>query len=694
MSEQILQKVADNVRILSLSMVEKAKSGHPGGAMGGADFISVLYSEFLNFDPDDPEWIFRDRFFLDPGHMSPMLYSILHLIGKFSIEEIRDFRQWESPTRGHPEVDVSRGIENTSGPLGLGAAMGVGAAIAERFYAQRFGEWTSHKTFVFVSDGGMQEEIAFGVGRISGLLGLSNLILFFDSNDIQLSHAIHKTTSEDTPSKYKSWGWRVETVDGNNFKEIRAALKRAVDEKNKPTLIIGKTVMGKGALAPDGTSFERQVSTHGQPLSNAGVDIDKTIKNLGGNPDEPFAVFPEVKDFFTKILEEKRKLAKNAKGIQTKWEKENIGLAKKFAEMFSKNPQKVDFSKIIPPTNSATRNASGAVLAYFAQNIDNMVVSSADLSNSDQTGKFLEKSKEFSYHDFSGGFLQAGVAELTMASIMNGMCLHGGIVPVCATFFVFSDYMKPAIRIAALQELPVKYVFTHDSFRVGEDGPTHQPIEQEVQLRLLEKIKNSRKLPSLLVLRPADCAETIVAWEIAYQNINSPTALILTRQNVDDLPAQKGNRRKEAEDAKKGGYIVLKEKTAKPDIILLANGSEVGLLYDVAKELEKENLSVRIVSAISEGLFRMQSEEYQNEILPKFGIPIFGLTAGLPDSLSSLAGAFGKVVGHEKFGASAPAKVLEEKFGYTVSAVKEKVKIYLEEYEKTLTDNFYSAQRA
>ncbi|MDR0304711.1 MAG: transketolase [Chitinispirillales bacterium] len=685
MSKQILQKVADNVRILSLSMVEKAKSGHPGGAMGGSDFISVLYSEFLNFDPDDPEWIFRDRFFLDPGHMSPMLYSILHLIGKYSIQEIQNFRQWKSPTHGHPEVDVSRGIENTSGPLGLGAAMGVGAAIAERFYAHRFGEWTSHKTYVFVSDGGMQEEIAFGVGRISGLLGLSNLIMFFDSNDIQLSHTTDKTTSEDTPSKYKSWGWRVETVDGNNVDEIRAALKRAVEEKEKPTLIIGKTIMGKGALTVDGKSFERQVSTHGQPLSNAGVDIAKTIKNLGGNPDEPFTVFEEVKDFFVKTLEEKRKIAKKAKEIQWKWEKENVELAKKLFEMFSKIPQNVDFSKVTSPVNSATRNASGAVLSYFAQNIGNMVVSSADLSNSDQTGKFLEKSKEFSYHDFSGGFLQAGVAELTMASIMNGLCLHGGIVPVCATFFVFSDYMKPAIRIAALQEIPVKYVFTHDSFRVGEDGPTHQPVEQEIQLRLLERVKNSKNEPSLLVLRPADCPETIAAWEIAYNNTNSPTALILTRQNVDDLPAQNSDRRKEAECAKNGCYIVLKEKSEKPDIILLANGSEVSLLYGVAKELEKENMSVRVVSAVCEGLFRMQSEEYQNRILPKFGVPIFGLTAGLPDSLLSLSGVFGKVVGHEKFGASAPAKVLDEKFGYTISTVKEKVKDYLEEYKRMLS---------
>lgn len=678
MSEQILDKVADNVRILSLSMVEKAKSGHPGGAMGGADFISVLYSEFLNFDPDDPNWIFRDRFFLDPGHMSPMLYSILHLIGKFSTEELQNFRQWGSPTHGHPELDVARGIENTSGPLGLGSAMGVGSAIAERFYAQRFGEWTAHKTYIFVSDGGMQEEIAFGVGRISGLLGLNNLIMFFDSNDIQLSHTTDKTINENTPQKYESWGWRVETIDGSNIDEIRAVLKRANEEKDKPTLIIGKTIMGKGALCAKGECFERQVSTHGQPLSAAGVDVTKTIVNLGGNPDEPFAVFPEVKDYFAKVIGEKRKIAKAKKEIQLKWAKENPALAEKLFEMFDKNPQKIDFSKIIPPANSATRNVSGTVLAYFAENINNMIVSSADLSNSDQTGKFLEKSKEFSYHDFSGGFLQAGVAELTMASIMNGLALHGGIIPVCATFFVFSDYMKPAIRIASLMGIPVKYVFTHDSFRVGEDGPTHQPIEHEMQLRLLEKIKNHNGLPSLLVLRPADGAETIEAWKIAYENINSPTALILTRQNVKDLQSQNGNRREEAKQADKGAYIVKKE-SKNLDVILLANGSEVGLLCEVAEKLNEVNISARVVSAISEGLFNMQTKEYKESVLPK-NTAVFGLTAGLPDSLLTLAGANSKIIGRTQFGVSAPAGVLDEKFGYTVESVLENVK-------KILTEN-------
>jgi len=685
MSENILDRVADNLRILIISMVERAKSGHPGGAMGGAEFISVLYTEFLNFDPDDPNWDLRDRFFLDPGHMSAMLYGILHLCGKYSTQEIKNFRQWGSPTHGHPELDVKRGIENTSGPLGLGSGMAVGNAIGERFYAQRFGEWMSHKTYIFASDGTMQEEIAFGVGRLSGLLGLSNLIMFFDSNDIQLSHATHKTTNEKTYQKYESWGWRVEEIDGNNIGQIRRALKNANAEKHKPTLIIGKTVMGKKALAPDGSSFEGKISTHGQPLSAAGGDIPKTILNLGGNPDEPFAVFPDVSEHFSKILDKKREAAKQKREIEKKWRAQNAELAEKLDSMLSSTPQAVDFSKINIPANAATRNASGAILAHFAKNIDNMVVSSADLSNSDQTGKFLENSKEFSYNDFSGGFLQAGVAELTMAAIMNGLCLHGGIIPVCATFFVFSDYMKPAIRIAALQKIPVKYVFTHDSFRVGEDGPTHQPIEQEAQLRLLEKIKDENGFPSLLVLRPADGAETVEAWKIAYENTKSPTALIFTRQNVPDLiPSKSGaNRKADAKNTEKGAYTAYEEKDKKIDIILLANGSEVGLLFDVAKELEeREGLSVRVVSVPSVGLFRMQPSDYQNKILPRLTVPIFALTAGLPDSLANLVGPFGEVVGREGFGISAPAGVLDEKFGFTVADVLQKVKDYIGNYKK------------
>ncbi|HPS14077.1 MAG TPA: transketolase, partial [Prolixibacteraceae bacterium] len=576
MNNAIVNKAADNIRILAASMVEKAKSGHPGGAMGGADFINILYSEFLNYDPSDMCWINRDRFFLDPGHMSPMLYAQLALIGKFNMEDCANFRQWGSITPGHPEVDVERGIENTSGPLGQGHTMAVGAAIAERFLVARFGEWMAHKTYTFISDGGVQEEISQGAGRLAGHLGLNNLIMFYDSNDIQLSTETNEVTGEDTAVKYKAWGWNVMTIDGNNADEIRAALKAAQAETERPTLIIGKTIMGKGAVKEDGSSYERKCATHGMPLGEAGASFKNSIANLGGDPEKPFQIFPEVQELYAKRREELVKAASMKKAEQAKWEAQNPELAAKLKKFFSKEAPAIDYSKIEQKAGQATRAASATVLTVFAEQVENMVVASADLSNSDKTDGFLKKTKAFKKGDFSGKFLQAGVAELTMACIMNGMALHGGIIPACGTFFVFSDYMKPAARMAALMQLPVKYIWTHDAFRVGEDGPTHQPVEQEAQIRLLEKLQNHNHKNSVLVLRPADVAETTVAWKMAMENNDTPTALILSRQGIKDLPS-KGNRYEEALGAEKGAYIVT-DSEGKPDVILLASGSEVSTL--------------------------------------------------------------------------------------------------------------------
>lgn len=693
MSKSVIERAADNLRILSLAMVEKAKSGHPGGAMGGADFINVLYSEFLNYDPDNMSWPFRDRFFLDPGHMSPMLYSMLTLLGNFSLEDIQQFRQWESETPGHPELNVLRGIENTSGPLGLGHAMGLGAAITERFLAARFGEWTSHKIYNYISDGGMQEEISQGVGRIAGHLGLANYILFFDSNDIQLSHGTEKVTSEDTARKYEAWGWKVATIDGNDHEAIRKALKQATKEQEKPTLIIGKTVMGKGMRDEHDNSFEGQCSTHGMPVSKAGGSVEKTIINLGGDPDNPFHIFDDVAASYKEIKAKKKECAAKSRDIQAQWSEANSALAQKLNTMLSGNTPHFDFTSIEQNPNSATRSASGAVLAAFAGVIENMIVSSADLSNSDNTNKFLNKVKELQNSDFSGNFLQAGVAELTMATIMNGMALHGGMIPVCSTFFVFSDYMKPAVRLAALMGLPVKYVWTHDSFRVGEDGPTHQPVEHEAQIRLLEKMKNLEGHRSMLVLRPADAHETTVAWKMALENNSSPTALILSRQNIACLPARTAdsNRHEDAYEATKGAYIVKDAENNDPEMILVANGSEVSILVAAEKILaEKFGLNVQIVSAISEGLFNEQPEEYRQQVLP-INKPIFGITAGLADSLKNLVGPLGKVIGMERFGASAPYTILDEKFGFTPEKVVEEITQYKTEYnyiKKQICSNY------
>jgi len=671
-SIQILNRAADNIRILAASAVEKAKSGHPGGAMGGADYINVLYSEFLEYDPKNPSWIGRDRMFLDPGHMSPMLYSVLACTGKYTMEELGQFRQWGSPTPGHPEVDIMRGVENTSGPLGQGHTYAVGAAIAAKFLKARFGDIMNQTIYTFISDGGVQEEISQGAGRIAGYLGLDNMIMFYDSNDIQLSTETKSVTSENTAQKYMAWGWNVIEINGNDAVEIRTALKEAKSESHKPTIIIGKTIMGKGALKADGTSFERQCATHGMPLSEGGASYPESIKNLGGNPDNPFVIFEETKALYTKRAEELKVIVEKKQAAKTLWAQENPELAKKLDFFFS-GKTNVNWDAIVQKPNQSTRAASATVLGELAKQVENMVVASADLSNSDKTDGFLKNTKAFSKNDFSGAFLQAGVSELTMAAVSIGMSLHGGIIPACATFFVFSDYMKPAVRMAALMEQPVKFIWSHDAFRVGEDGPTHEPVEQEAQIRLLEKLKNHKGHNSMLVLRPADVEEGTVAWRMALENTQTPTGLILSRQNIADLPTT-STRKADAVQVEKGAYIV--ESDENYDVILVASGSEVSTLYEGAALLRADGVKIRLVSAPSEGLFRSQSVAYQESVLPK-NAKIFGLTAGLPVNLLGLVGANGKIFGLESFGFSAPYKVLDEKLGFTGKNVYDQVKAML-----------------
>jgi transketolase len=671
-SIETLNRAADNIRVLAASMVEKAKSGHPGGAMGGADFINVLYTEFMEYDPENPSWAGRDRFFLDPGHMSPMLYSVLACTGKYTLDELAQFRQWGSPTPGHPEVDVKRGVENTSGPLGQGHAYAVGAAIAAKFLKARFGDMMGQTIYTFISDGGVQEEISQGTGRIAGHLGLDNLIMFYDSNDIQLSTNTDAVTSENVAMKYKAWNWHVIEIDGNDAAQIRKALTEAKAEKARPTIIIGKTIMGKGALTADGANYERMCATHGMPLGEAGASFEKSIQNLGGNPENPFVISEETKALYAKRAEELAVIMAAKYAAEEKWAKANPASAEKLALFFS-GKTTVNWDAVVQKANQSTRAASATVLAELAVQVENMIVASADLSNSDKTDGFLKKTTAFTKGDFSGAFLQAGVSELTMACLSIGMSLHGGVIPACATFFVFSDYMKPAVRMAALMEQPVKFIWTHDAFRVGEDGPTHEPVEQEAQIRLMEKLKNHNGQNSMLVLRPADVEETTIAWKMALENTHTPTALILSRQNINDLPA-KSNRKTEAQQADKGAYVV--NCDGNPDVILLASGSEVATLNEGAALLRAEGIKVRLVSVPSEGLFRSQPETYQLSVLPA-GVKIFGLTAGLPVNLEGLVGFNGKVFGLESFGFSAPFKVLDEKLGFTGQNVYNQVKSLL-----------------
>lgn len=663
----LMNHAADNIRILAAAMVEKAKSGHPGGAMGGADFINVLYAEYLQYDPANPKWEGRDRFFLDPGHMSPMLYAQLAMTGKFTMDELKNLRQWGSPTPGHPEVDVMRGIENTSGPLGQGHVFAIGAAIAAKFLAARTGNPTFEKEtiYAYISDGGIQEEISQGGGRIAGHLGLDNLIMFYDANDIQLSTETGEVMTEDTAMKYRSWGWHVIEINGNDCQQIRQALDEAKAENQRPTLIIGKCIMGKGARKADNTSYEHSCKTHGAPLG--GDAYKNTILNLGGDLENPFVIFDDVKEMYARREEELKAIVAERHREEQAWAETNPEKAAQQAEWFSGKAPRIDWNSIEQKAGDATRNASAKVLGLLAEQVPNMICSSADLSNSDKTEGFLNKTHAFAKGDFSGAFLQAGVAELTMACCCIGMTLHGGVISACGTFFVFSDYMKPAIRMAALMKLPVKFIWSHDAFRVGEDGPTHQPVEQEAQIRLMEKIKNHDGKNSMLVLRPADVDETTVCWKLAMENTDTPTGLIFSRQNVNSLPAGTNYA-----EAARGAYIV-SDSEGTPDVILVASGSEVSTLVAGAELLHKDGIKTRIVSVPSEGLFRSQSKEYQESIIPA-GAKVFGLTAGLPVNLEGLVGANGKVWGLDSFGFSAPYKVLDEKLGFNAENVYNQVK--------------------
>ena len=667
-NKDLMNHAADNIRLLAVSMVEKAKSGHPGGAMGGADFINVLFSEFLVFDPDQPTWEGRDRFYLDPGHMSPMLYSALALQGKYTIDDLKTFRQWGTVCPGHPERDIIHGIENTSGPLGQGHTYAVGAAIAEKFLEARLGStMMQHKIYAYISDGGVQEEISQGAGRIAGLFKLNNLIMFYDANEIQLSTECDVVMRENTRMKYESWGWNVLEINGNDPDEIRAALILANKEENRPTLIIGHTVMAKGARKEDGSSYERSVKTHGAPLG--GGAYENTVKNLGGDLNDPFVVFDDVKELYEKRNAELREIVKERHDAEEEWRKANPEKAEQMKAWFSGDAPKVDWSALVQKRDVATRVASANCLGVLAEQVPNMICSSADLCNSDKTDGFLKKTHELAPDDFTGAFLQAGVSELTMACVCIGMYLHGGVIPACGTFFVFSDYMKPAIRMAALMRVPIKFVWSHDAFRVGEDGPTHEPVEQEAQIRLMEKLKNHKGQDSVRVFRPADADETTVCWQMANENMDTPTAMICSRQNVNSLP--EGT---DYSQVRKGAYIVKDDPNY--DVILLASGSEVSTLLAGAELLNADGIKTRIVSVPSEGLFRTQSKEYQESVLPK-GAKIFGMTAGLPVTLQSLVGVEGMVYGLESFGFSAPYKVLDEKLGFNAENVFKQVKDYL-----------------
>ena len=498
--------------------------------------------------------------------------------------------------------------------------------------------------------------------------------MFYDSNCVQLSTNVDAVNSEDVAAKYRAWGWNVIEIDGNNAEAIIGAVNAAHAEKKRPTLIIGNTVMGLGCVKADGSNFEGQCSTHGQPLSKSGADYEATVRNLGADPANPWAIPAEVKELYAARAEQLKAICAARHAAEKAWAQENPQLAAELNDFIAGKLPEIDWKEVAHKPGIATRQASADCLSMLAEKVKNMIVASADLANSDKTDAFLKKTTAFTKDDFSGAFFHAGVAELTMAAIMNGMALHGGVFAACGTFFVFSDYMKPAVRMSALMELPVKYIWTHDAFRVGEDGPTHEPVEQEAQIRLMEELKNLHGRSSMLVLRPADAAETSVCWKMAMENNTTPTALILSRQDIPDLPGLTAERYEEALGAQRGGYVV--RPVDAPAVTLVANGSEVSLLMAVAALLAKEGVEARVVSVPSIGLFLDQPADYRKSVIPN-NAPVFGLTAGLPSTLRSVVGPFGEVFGLDHFGASAPYKVLDEKFGFTPQAVLERVRLYM-----------------
>ena len=528
-----------------------------------------------------------------------------------------------------------------------------------------------HHIYAYISDGGIEEEISQGVGRIAGALGLDNLIMFYDANNVQLSTTVDEVMAEDTAAKYRAWNWTVMEIDGNDVAQIRQALDKATAGTGHPVLIIGKTVMAKGALKADGTSYENSVKTHGAPLGD-GAYVN-TIKNLGGDPEKPFEIFDDVKKLYDDRREELKKIVAERRAEEAEWAAQNPEKKKHMDEWFSGKAPHVDLSKIEQKPDVATRTASSACLKLLAHEVPNMICSSADLCNSDKTDGFLKETHDLVKGDFTGAFFQAGVSELTMTDMCIGMMLHGGVISAMGTFFVFSDYMKPAIRLAALMGTPVKFIWSHDAFRVGEDGPTHQPVEQEAQIRLLEKLQNHKGEDSVRVFRPADSDETTVCWQMAMENMETPTALILSRQTINSLP--EGN---DYEQARKGAYVV-SESDDNPDIILVGNGSEVATLVAGARLLRKDGIRVRVVSAPSEGLFHRQPVGYQESVLP-YEAKKFGLTAGLPCTLEGLVGIGPNscIHGMRSFGFSAPYKVLDEKLGYTAEHVYKEVKEFME----------------
>ena len=638
---------------LIIDGVRKANSGHPGGAMSSADFIYLLFKDYLKYSPQNPEWFDRDRFVLSGGHMSMLQYGILHMVGWMKLSELKKFRQLGSQTPGHPEVDI-KGVECTTGPLGQGFAMGVGMALAEVYLSEvtsREGDQklVDHFTYVLATDGDLQEPVSLGAAAIAGHLGLKKLVVYYDANDAQISGKVSRSDSVDYATVFDGLGWNVQTIDGHDHSAMHFAIETA-KVMNKPSIIIGNTVMAKGSA-----NMEQDHNTHGAPLSQNEIDLTKEKLGL---PDKKFFVPEQVIEHFrtrfNDLITLESEWSDTYKKLSSSSELKNI-IASTISEKIISEFDTPDFSagEVL-----ATRKAFGAVLDSIADDLPQLVGGSADLEPSNYTGNFAEKFGDFTKINQSGRNIPFGVREFPMAAMMNGMALHGGLIPFGGTFLVFADYERPALRLAAIQKIRVIHELTHDSFYVGEDGPTHQPVEQIMSLRAI---------PDFCVYRPADAKETASCMKLALKNDSMPSALILTRQGV---PIIEGSQNQVDDNVTKGAYTLL-DCSGSPEIVILASGSEVSLAIEVANKLNDKK--IRVVSMPCWELFDMQPNEYKEKLIPKRGSLKVSIEAGVTQGWEKYIGRYGLSIGINHFGSSAPAADLAEKFGFTCDKVIEKI---------------------
>ncbi|MDQ0199878.1 transketolase [Neobacillus ginsengisoli] len=655
-----------SIRTLSIDAIEKANSGHPGMPMGAAPMTYTLWTRFMNQNPKNPHWFNRDRFVLSAGHGSALLYSMLHLSGyKVTMEDLKQFRQWGSKTPGHPEYGHTDGVEATTGPLGQGIAMAVGMAMAERHVASVYNkdkfELVNHYTYSICGDGDLMEGVSAEAASLAGHLKLGRLVVLYDSNDISLDGDLNKSFSESVKDRFSAYGWQYLRVeDGNNLEEIAKALEEARNDLDRPTMIEVRTVIGYGSPNRAGTS-----GVHGSPLGAEELKLTKEAYKW--TFEEDFHVPQEVYDNFQKlIVGNGEKKEKEWNELFAQYKKEYPELATQLEQALNKElPQGWD--KDIPVYNEgkslASRASSGEVLNAIAKNLPTFIGGSADLAGSNKT--MIKGSKDYMPGAYEGRNFWFGVREFAMGAALNGIALHGGVQVFGGTFFVFSDYLRPAIRLAALMGLPVTYVFTHDSIAVGEDGPTHEPIEQLAALRAM---------PNLSIIRPADGNETAAAWKLAVESTNKPTALVLTRQ---DLPTIKGTDINAYEGVSKGAYVISAAEKETPDALILATGSEVGLAIEAQKALANEGVQVSVVSMPSWDRFEAQSKEYKETVLPKNVKKRLGIEVGSSFGWHKYTGDEGDVLAIDKFGASAPGEKIMEEYGFSVANVVARVKALL-----------------